>query len=217
MKKCQFEAQIDDYLFDRLEGAEKDAFEEHYFNCPSCFQLMEERSELISAVKSRGAWIFKPQPAPEKRSLVPTFEKVVSYFTPRQWATVAAAATVLIVFVFGVLPQFKGPSPQFILSDNEVVRGGSLTLMSPVIDVKVAPAFFEWRSLGQDVEYKISLYNGGLLWTAVTKENRMIVPEEVRQKMVSGEKFAWQVKAFSSRGTLIAVSSRLEFQIKPGE
>ena len=217
MKKCQFETQIDDYLFDRLEGGDKDAFEEHYFNCQNCFQLMEERNELISAVQSRGAWIFKQQPAPEKRSLVPTFEKVVSYFTPRQWVTVAAAATVLLVAVFGVLPQFKGPSPQFVLSDSEVVRGGSLTLMSPVIDVKVAPAFFEWKSLVQDVEYKISLYNSGLMWTAVTSENKIAVPEDVRQKMVSGEKFAWQVKAFSSRGTLIAVSSRLEFQIKPGE
>ena len=217
MRKCQFENQIDDYLFNRLEGGDKDAFEEHYFNCRSCFELMEERSELISAVKSRGAWIFKPQPAPEKRSLAPAFEKVFSYFTPRQWATVAAAAAVLLVAVFGVLPQFKGPSPQFVLSDNEVVRGGSLTLMSPVIDVKVAPAFFEWKSLGQDVQYKIFLYNGGLIWTAATSENRIAVPEDVRQKMVSGQKFAWQVKAFSSRGTLIAVSSRLEFQIRPGE
>jgi hypothetical protein len=217
MKKCQFENQIDDYLFDRLEGGDKDAFEVHYFNCPSCFRLIEERNDLISAIKGRGAWIFKPQPAPERRSLVPTFEKVISYFTPRQWATVAAAAAVLLVAVFGVIPRFRGPSPQFILSDSEVVRGGTLTLMSPVIDVKGAPGFFEWKSLGQEVEYRISLYNNGLLWTAVTKENRMIVPEEVRQKMVSGEKFAWQVKAFSSRGTLIAVSSRLEFQIKPGE
>jgi hypothetical protein len=217
MKKCQFENQIDDYLFDRLEGGDKDAFEEHYFNCQNCFRLMEERSDLISAIKSRGAWIFKPQPAPDRRSLVPTFEKVVSYFTPRQWATVAAAAAILLVAVFGVFPQFKGPSPQFVLSDSEVVRGRSLTLMSPVIDVKVAPAYFEWKSLGQDVDYKISLYDGGLLWSAVTKENRMTVPEEVRQKMVSGGKFAWQVKAFSSRGTLMAVSSRLEFQIKPGE
>jgi hypothetical protein len=217
MKKCQFETQIDDYLLNRLEGGDKDAFEEHYFNCQGCFQLMEERSELISAVKSRGAWIFKPQPAPEKRSPVPNFEKVFSYFTPRQWATVAAAAAILLVAVFGVLPQFKGSSPQFVLSDSEVVRGGSLTLMSPVIDVKSAPAFFEWKSLDQDVEYKISLYNGGLMWTAVTSENRIAVPEDVRQVMVSGQKFAWQVKAFSSRGTLIAVSSRLEFQIKPGE
>jgi hypothetical protein len=217
MKKCQFETQVDDYLFDRLEEGDKEAFEEHYFNCPSCFQLMEERNELISAIKSRGAWIFKPQPAPDKRSLVPTFEKLASYFTPRQWATVAAAAAVLLVIVFGVLPRFKGTSPQFVLSESEVVRGGSLTLMSPIIDVRVAPAFFEWRSLGQDVEYKISLYNSGLMWTAVTKDNRIVVPEDIRQKMGSGEKFAWQVKAFSTRGTLIAVSSRLEFKINPSE
>jgi len=217
MKKCPFESQIDDYLLNRLEGGDKEAFEEHYFNCQRCFRLMEERNELISAVKTRGAWIFEPEPDAEKKVLLPTFEKVFSYFTPRQWATVAAAAAVLLVAVFGVLPRFKGAPPQFVLSESEVVRGASLTLMSPVIDTAVAPAYFEWKSLGEDVEYKLSLYNSGLIWTATTRENRISIPEEIRANMTAGQKFAWQVRAYSSRGTLIAVSSRVEFQIKPAE
>lgn len=217
MKRCPFEKHIDDYLLNRLEGGDRDAFEEHYFNCPSCFRQLEERDELITAVKTRGAWIFKPEPRAEKKSLVPTFEKVFSYFTPRQWATVAAAAAVLLVAVFGVLPRFKASPPQFVLSESEVVRGASLTLMSPVIDTETPPAYFEWKSLGQDVEYKISLYNSGLLWSATTRDNRIPVPEDVRAKMGAGQKFAWQVRAYSAQGTLIAVSSRVEFQIKTAE
>ncbi len=217
MKKCNFEDQIDSYLLNKLEGEDKDIFEEHYFNCTSCFQKMEQRNELITAIKARGTWIFKEEPAPERKSLVPTFERVHSYFTPRQWATVAISAAVLLVAVFAILPQFRGSAPQFYLSENEVVRGESLSLISPIIDVRTAPSFFEWRQLGQDVEYKIFIYNEKLLWTASTRETRIDVPEDIKLMMVPGYKYSWQVRAFSSKGALIAVSSRVQFEIKGTE
>jgi hypothetical protein len=217
MKKCRFEGQIDHYLLNKLEGNEKDIFEEHYFNCSSCFQKLEERNELLSTIKTRGAWIFKAEPAPERKSYVPTFEKIYSFFTPRQWATAAISAALLLVAVFGILPQFRQSTPQFYLSDTEVVRGSSLSLISPVIDVRGVPSFFEWRQLGQAVEYKIYVYNEKLLWTASTRETKIDVPEDIKQLMVAGHKYAWQVRAFSAKGTLIAVSSRVQFQIKETE
>lgn len=217
MKKCEFEDQIDNYLLNRLEGGDRDNFEEHYFNCTSCFQKMEERNELISAIKSRGAWIFKEEPVPERKTLVPTFEKIYSFFTPRQWAAAAISAAFLLVAVFGILPQLRKSTPQFYLSENEVVRGESLSLISPIIDVKTVPSFFEWRQLAQDVEYKIYIYNDKLLWTASTKETRIDVPEDIKQLMVVGQKYSWQVRAFSSKGTLIAVSSKVQFQVTATE
>jgi hypothetical protein len=217
MNKCKFEDQIDNYLLDRLEGGDKDRFEEHYFNCSSCFQKMEERNELVAAIKTRGAWIFKEEPAPARKSYVPSFEKVYSYFSPRQWATVGISAAIFLVAIFGILPQFKRSTPQFYLSENEVVRGESLSLISPVIDVRAVPSFFEWRQLGQDVDYKIYVYNQKLLWTTSTKETKINVPEDVKQLMVAGHKYSWQVRAFSAKGNLIAVSSRVQFQIKGDE
>ena len=213
MRKCLYANQIDDYLLNRLEGGAREQFEEHYFNCPSCFQQMEERDALISTIKSRGAWILKGETAAEKRDWVPAWKRALSSFTTRQWATVGAAAAALLLVIFGVLPQFRGSSPQFVLNETEVVRGDSLTLMSPIIDVRSVPTFFEWKSLGQEAEYKISLYNGGLLWSAVTHDSRIAVPEEIQKKMLPGQRFAWQVRAFSARGALIAVSSKVQFQI----
>jgi len=217
MKKCQFEDQIDSYLLNKLEGGDRDIFEEHYFNCPSCFQKMEERNETISAIKTRGLWIFKEEPGPEKKALVPAFEKITTFFTPRQWATVAAAAALLLVTIFGVLPQFRGSAPQFVLSEKDIVRGKTLSLISPIIDIKTAPEFFEWTKLGGDVEYKIYVSNHGLLWTEATKGARIAVPDEIRRLMTAGQKYSWQVRAFSTKGTLVAVSSRVQFQIKPSE
>jgi anti-sigma factor RsiW len=157
MKKCLYADQIDDYLFNKLEGGAREQFEEHYFNCPDCFREMEERETVISTIKSRGAWIFKPESVPAQRHWVPAWKRAVASFAPRQWATVGVAAAALLFVVLGVLPRFRSAGPEFVLSDTEVVRGESLTLMSPIIDVRSVPTFFEWKSLAQDVEYKISL------------------------------------------------------------
>jgi Putative zinc-finger len=216
MKECLFADQIDDYLLNRLEGEAKERFEEHYFNCPSCFRQMEERDVLVSTIKSRGAWVFKESSSRE-REWVPAWKRALSSFSPRQWATVGVAAAALLFIVFGVLPQFRDSSPQFVLTESEVARGQALSLMSPIIDVRSVPAFFEWKPLSQDAEYKISLYNGGLLWSAVTRDSRIAIPEETRQRMLPGQRFAWQVKAFSANGTLIAVSSRVQFQIEAAQ
>ncbi|MBP1765988.1 MAG: hypothetical protein H6P98_103 [Candidatus Aminicenantes bacterium] len=217
MKKCLFADQIDDYLLNRLEGGAKEQFEEHYFNCPSCFRQMEERDVLISTIKSQGARLFRKPAASERRDWIPAWKRAFSSFSPRQWAAVGVAGAALLLVISGALPLFKGSSAQFVLSETEVVRGESLTLMSPIIDVRSVPTYFEWKSLGQDVEYKISLYNGELLWTASTRENRITVPEETRRRMRPGQRFAWQVRAFSPRGSLIAVSSKVQFQIEPAE
>ncbi len=217
MKKCQFEDYIDSYLLNKLGQEDRDIFEEHYFNCPDCFEKVQERDEIISAIKARGAWIFKEETGTAKKALVPAIEKVTSFFTPRQWATVAAAAALLLVTIFGILPQFRSSAPRFVLSETDVVRGKTLSLISPIIDVKTAPAFFEWTQLGGDVEYKIYVSNHGLLWTATTQDSRIAVPDDIRHLMTAGENYSWQVRAFSSKGTLIAVSSRVQFQIKPTE
>ncbi|MDH4270533.1 MAG: zf-HC2 domain-containing protein [Candidatus Aminicenantes bacterium] len=217
MKKCQYTDMIDDYLLNKLEGASKEQFEEHYFNCSSCFQTMEERDALVSTIRARGAWIFKKEPAAGRRDWVPAWKRALASFTPRQWATVGLAAAVVLFAVFGILPRFQGQTPQFVLSDNEIVRGESLTLISPVIDVGSVPGYFEWRQLGEDVEYKIFVYNSSLLWTEATRDTRIAVPDNVKQQMVAGQKYSWQVKAFSPKGTLIAVSSRVQFQVSQGK
>jgi hypothetical protein len=200
-----------------LEGEPKERFEEHYFNCPSCFREMEERDALVSTIKSRGAWIFKEKPAAERRDWVPAWRRAVASFTPRQWATVGVAAAAILIAVFAILPQFRQATPEFVLNESEVVRGESLTLMSPIIDVRSVPTFFEWKPLPEAAAYKISLYNGGLLWTATTQESRITVPEETRQRMLPGQRFAWQVRAFSASGALIAASSKVQFQIAAAE
>jgi hypothetical protein len=112
----------------------------------------------------------------------------------------------------GVIPNLTTTSPQFFINDD-LVRGSSIRLISPVIAVDTIPSQFRWESLGEDVEYKIELYNHELLWSATTSNHYITLPQEVKERMVTGEKYSWQVKAFSAEGTLIAVSSKVQFPV----
>jgi len=217
MKKCKFEDAIDNYLLNNLAEAEKEEFEEHYFNCSQCFEKVVARDEMIQVIKAKGARIFRDEYVVEEAKGAAWLEKAWSFFTPRQWAATAAAVALVAVVVFGVLPHYRGTSPQFYINEEDTVRGGAITLISPIIDIKSVPSYFEWKKLGDDLEYKIYIYNQKLLWSASTKENKISLPEEVTKLMITGEKYSWQVKAFSPKGTLIAVSSRVQFKISKTE
>lgn len=213
MSKCKFEDQIDDYLLNRLSENKRDLFEEHYFNCPSCFNKIAERDEIISVIKNKGDVIFKEEYAQEEIKEVTFLEKITSFLTPKQWAITAISAALLLVIVFGVIPNIKSGTPQFFINEDRV-RGESITLISPVIDIQDVPSKFEWKKLGKNVEYKIYLFdNGNQLWNTATKENFIVLPEKVKELLKSGKKYSWQVKAFSPEGTLTSVSSKVQFKI----
>jgi hypothetical protein len=211
MRKCKNENLIDDYLTNRLVEEKREEFENHYFNCTPCFKKLEERNELISVVKAKGDSIFKNL-GEEKSSHSTFLERFFSYLTPKQWAVAAVSACALLVITLGVVPNLKSPVPEFMI-DNQVVRGGSLSLISPVIDIQTIPSEFKWDNLGEGVEYKISIYSGELIWEATTESNSISLPEDVKERMKAGERYSWEVKAFSKEGSLIAVSSRVQFTI----
>lgn len=213
MKKCKFEDFIDDYLFNRLEETQKEAFENHYFECSRCFEKMRERDEMITVIKAMGSEIFEDICAPEKaqRSWL---EAVYAFLTPRQWALAAASAALILVVALGVISQLKIKSPEFFINED-LVRGSSITLISPVADNLVqVPSEFRWQAIGENTEYRIFIYHENeLIWDTNTKDNFVNLAEEIRALLTPGQKYSWQVKAFSPEGTLKAVSSRVQFSI----
>jgi hypothetical protein len=216
MKKCRFEESIDDYLFNRLEEKEREAFEEHYFNCPQCFEKMTERDELVTVIKARGETIFRDVYAPETSKRVSWVESVYAFLTPRQWAAAAAAAALILVVALGIIPNLKTKSPEFFINED-LVRGSSITLISPVIgDLNQMPSEFRWQSLGENTEYKLFLFQQEeLIWTTSTQNNFITLTDDVKKLLFPGQPYSWQVKAFSPGGTLISVSSRVQFQFSP--
>jgi len=213
MRKCKFEDLIDNYLLNRLDDEKKKKFEVHYFNCPYCFEKMVERDELISVIKYKGDMIFKDQHAVEETKGVTRVEKIVSFLTPKQWAATAVSAFLLLIIfclIFYVIPN-RGPTPpSFPIPDDSTERGTQ-------IKIKVIPSKIEWSKLGEDVEYKIYIYhNGDKLWSTTTKENFIVLPEDVKKRMTLGEIYSCEVKAFSHQGALKA-SGKTQFKIRRTE
>ena len=212
MKKCKHEDLIDGYLINKISEGERQEFEEHYFNCSSCFRKMAERNEILDVLK-KDRTVFAAEERPAIESLAPAwYQKALAALAPRQWALAGAAAAILVA-VLVIAPLLRNGSPQFTLGEADTVRGSSLTLISPVIDINSVPAYFEWRKLGDDVEYQVSIYNSTLLWKTTTAEGRVSLPDDIKARMIAGHRYSWQVKAFSKTGTLIAVSSRVQFTI----
>lgn len=211
MKKCKLENQIDDYLFNRLDETQKEKFEEHYFNCPQCFEKMEQTDEMIAVIKTNASEIFRDVYAPQKTRRL-RLESVLAFLTPRQWTMAAVSAALILVVAIGVIPNLKTTSPEFFINDD-LVRGSSIALISPVIDnLDQVPSEFRWQSLEINTEYKLFIYDQEeLLWTTTTKDNFVTLSENTKSLMAPSKKYCWQVKAFSPGGTLIAVSSRVQF------
>lgn len=44
-------------------------------------------------------------------------------------------------------------------------------------------------------------------------ETKIAVPEDIRAKLKVGERYTWQVKAYSQKGTLLAISRASQFTI----
>ncbi|OQX54120.1 MAG: hypothetical protein B5M54_05875 [Candidatus Aminicenantes bacterium 4484_214] len=215
MKKCKYEELIDDYLLGRLSPPEKEAFEEHYFNCSLCFHKLQERDAIISVIKSEGVTLFQDIYARELTKSPSWWEKLTAFLPFPQVAVAVTTAAIVLLVVLGINSLRQPSSPQFILTDSQV-RGESITLISPVIDINSIPTEFRWTSLGNKIKYyRIYIYNHELLWSHQTEENFVILPEEVKEKLKAGEKYSWQVKAFAGDGHLVAVSSRVQFKVTP--
>jgi hypothetical protein len=221
MKKCNFDNSIDDYLLNKLDKQEKENFEEHYFNCERCFEKMVARDELIAVVKNKGQMIFADEEWQEEKKEVFFIQKIFSFFTPKQWAYAAISVALVFLLLCNVVPLLKKtPLPPWILDldKEEKVRGESISLISPVIDIETVPSQFMWAPLGDNVEYKISIFfNHHPFWTATTKEDTISLPEDVKNRMQSSGKYSWQVKAFSPQGILLAVSPKVQFKITSTE
>lgn len=214
MKNCKFNGLIDDYLLGKLNEKKIEKFEEHYFNCEQCFQKAVARDELIAVIKNKGHVIFADEGSREERKETFFVEKIFAFLTPKQWAYATVSMVALLFLCLLAVPLFeKTAPPQFFLDGEDIARGVSISLISPVIDIENVPSQFKWVKLNNDYEYRIYIYNDELLWSTSTEENAISLPEEVKNKMKANQKYSWQVKAFSPEGTLIAVSPRVQFTI----
>ena len=108
------------------------------------------------------------------------------------WASGLAAATV--VAMVGVY--FASPS-----REGQHLRGGeqgSILVVSPVGEV-LTPSELVWEALPEARSYEVRIHTqqGKLVWKETVAAPPAALPESVRQTLVSGETYFWQVDRVS--------------------
>ncbi len=205
MKRCSWNDRVDAYVLGRMDEAERESFEAHYFDCPECFQATEERDALVRVLRARGAEIFAAAPAPaRKNARRPAL---------RPWLSAAAVTAVFIAAAVLILGYRRAVPPQFTAPTSDTVRGLNLAPVGPVGSVAESPAAFEWQTAGPGVTYKITLQGAGVEWSARTTDTRMVLPDDLRRRLRPGLDYTWQVRAFAEMGFLTGISPPVVFRI----
>ncbi len=205
MKRCPWNDRVDVYVMGRMDEAEREHFEAHYFNCPDCFRTVEERDALVRVLRARGAEIFTAAPASVRKEA----------FGPalRPWLSAAAVTAVFIAAAILILGYRRAVPPQFTAPTSDTVRGLNMAPVGPVGSVSESPAALEWQTAGPGVTYKITLQGEGVEWAAQTTDTRMVLPDDVRRRLRPGLDYTWQVRAFAEMGFLTGISPPVVFRI----
>ncbi|MBA4182140.1 MAG: hypothetical protein C0506_16260 [Anaerolinea sp.] len=116
--QCLTEQELDEYLFNRVEGPESDLIEEHLLFCSQCQSRVETEMDFVRDFRSAARIETRPRPAPIWR-----------------WSAAAgvAASVILGVWLMREAPPPSAGGPPILVSLN-VARG------LPLDDAAVAPA-----------------------------------------------------------------------------
>jgi hypothetical protein len=207
MTNCWKERQIDRYILNRLSETETREFEEHYFNCPVCFETLREREAMVEAVIRKRGDLLPPEGAAPSLG-----GRIRAAFAVHPWAAAAAAAGLVLIIAAGLLVRGRGPQAGPAAGD-EIVRGTVLVTLEPAGSLKAAPAALAWKPAAPGREYQAEISGPDLSWTGPATETGVVLPEAVRAKLRPGVAYVWQVKAYAPDGTLMERSPKTTFSI----
>jgi hypothetical protein len=206
---------IGSYELGILTEDEKQQFEDHLLDCDHCFQSLYSAAPLVSLIREKKL-------APEEDMELTKEEEEESLPEPprrnrfahlfqRPWvyATVGLSA-VLIIVLIAIL--FQGPT-----GEVERLRGFddvSILVISPVGEVSELNEL-KWKPITGIESYEVSIYTetGEVVWTETVQGSIAILPESVRERMIPGGSYSWQVKAQTDSGEQLK-SQSVQFRMR---
>jgi hypothetical protein len=103
------------YLLDEMSGADRQAFEDHFFSCESCAEDMRVAAAMVAGAKAGFAGTESPRrvvPMVARRAIA----KTAWYRSAAlPWAAAAALAVLTTYQAFLSVPSFEGESPVAIV------------------------------------------------------------------------------------------------------
>ena len=204
--KCELKNRtkiIDNYVHGKLSEEEREAFDEHCFNCERCSRELMFYEETVDLIRKEGETVFSEylERSRQKtdhpvRNMLDPFSR---FFTSKPWRyAIAGVSLVIIITVFiwvrpapetsknfEILPYLEG-----ILSDAH--RSESVTVLSPEIGetVKDRPTF-KWTGMEDETIYLVILDNlGNKRFAFMTDGNQFFL-----QKKLNPGLYYWKLES----------------------
>ncbi len=216
MKRCEFENKIDGYLLDKLSEKEKDEFEKHYFNCPICSKELIFREKIFEAIKEKGSEIFADVILETYKPIkISPFNKILYFFKVKKLALAFTIISLIILASGSFFLYHKLTHPGFFPPSEEIIRGEVITLLYPHGELRKYPKYFYWKRIEGNPEYLLCIFDNknNLVWKVKTKNNRVKLPNKIKNTIKKENFYFWEVNAFSSQGSIIGKSRRGIFRI----
>lgn len=193
---------IGSYELGLLSEEEQRRFEDHLLDCEYCFQSLYRTVPITNLIREKR---LAPNEdielgdAEEEESYPehPSRSRLVSVFQ-RPWVLAAAGVSVVLLIAV-IVVWLQGPGKEIVrLRGHDDV---SILVVSPIGEV-TAISELRWKAIKGVQSYQISIYAdaGDLVWEGSVYGPNAILPDSIREKLVPGQTFSWQVKALTEGG-----------------
>lgn len=117
MKKCKkFLELMDGYIQGKLSETDKEAVEQHYFECNRCFEQLQFQEKMLGAIQNQGETLFAEYIKKREPLRKPFWSRLLDRLFPRvpiwrrAWIC-AAAGLILLAVLLPTIYRLTSPNP----------------------------------------------------------------------------------------------------------
>jgi hypothetical protein len=142
-----------------------------------------------------------------------------SRFTVRRTAQAfLVAAAILLLAGAALLLRSRSNQPQLEAKNQpsqEVLRSGNFTVLGPTGDLDEPPKEIRWEKVPNAAAYQLHLteIDHSEVWKAATPEERVELPEVIRNRIVPFKTLFVEVTAFDATGNLLETTGLVRFRV----
>jgi hypothetical protein len=206
---------IGSYELGLLSETEQRRFEDHLLDCEYCFQSLYRTAPLASLIREKR---FAPNEnieladEEEEESLPepPSRSRHIHLFR-RPWVfATAGLSAVLLITLIVMFSQGPGGEVERLRGFDEV----SILVISPV-GVVTELNELKWKAIAGIESYEVSIHTetGDLVWKESVQGSIAILPDSVREALIPGGSYSWQVEVQTDRGEHLK-SQSVQFRIR---
>ena len=210
---CPEEKVLAGFLYEVLSQAELRRVEAQVSTCASWTRRLEElrhsdeqldAEPLPDAIRER---IQRNVDRSISAATAQTFSERLRTVFASFWSWKLAGA-LAAVFIVALFVWIKISSPPLISNgpDESDIRG-QFNLIRPLGKLPAAPSVFDWERAPNAIEYIITIYEAKSsqpLYEQTIIDNKLTLPEEVRDQLKPGQTYRWRVKGLARSGEVIS-------------